>query len=371
MKGMAGDPTPTEDQQPQDPQAPVPDEPAAVPADGAARADGEHPTPEAAAVESGVPQPGAGEPEAQEQPAAEQAAPEQPAAEQAAPEQPAPEQPAAEQAAPEQPAPEQAAPEQAAPEQPAAEQAAQEQQPATEQPAAEQHQAPQEAESRPGGQAKRRRNRNRRKNAAGGAAGAPGGPGGGRQHGAPRAPRGPRGQRQKLPLPFAELRAAAQALSDVHGSRQSLRDAFSVLAEKERNDLSRLVSEDGEWRVRARNIAAGSLGAGRVGKAMAAQVVSMAQLEDVWTVTLSKEEADQRLSRIRDAKQRDQRRRERMRDRDRRSDRVSREDLAKAQDGRVGAQIRIVLDEPREKRDKKGKERRQGTTEDLLSRLGY
>ena len=177
-----------------------------------------------------------------------------------------------------------------------------------------------------------------------------------------------------MPLPFNELRAAASALAEIHGARQALRDAFSVLAEKERTDLSRLVSEDGEWRVRARNIAAGSLGAGRVGKAMAAQVLSMGTVEDVWVVTLSKEEADQRLSRVRESRQRDQRRRERAQERDRRSDRVSREDLAKARDGHVGAQIRIVLDEPREKREKKGKgkgERRQGTTEDLLSRLGY
>ncbi|HSD76291.1 MAG TPA: hypothetical protein VLA98_02760, partial [Solirubrobacteraceae bacterium] len=180
--------------------------------------------------------------------------------------------------------------------------------------------------------------------------------------------------RQKLPLPFPELRSAAQAVSDVHGARQALRDAFSVLAEKERKDISKLVSEDGEWRIRARNIAAGSLGAGRVGKAMAAQVVSMAANEDVWAVTLSKEEAAERLARIRNAKRRDERRRERMAERDRRTDRLTRDQAEKARDGRVGAQIRIILEEPKdqgkEKRSKK-KERRQGTTEDLLSRLGY
>jgi hypothetical protein len=182
----------------------------------------------------------------------------------------------------------------------------------------------------------------------------------------------PRSQRQKLPLPFPELRAAAQAVSEVHGGRQALRDAFSVLADKERKDLSRLVSEDGEWRIRARNIAAGSLGAGRVGKAMAAQVVSMAQNEDVWAVTLSKEEAAERLARVRNAKQRDDRRRQRMADRERSTDRLTRDQAEKARDGRVGAQIRIILEEPKdkEKRSKK-KERRQGTAEDLLSRLGY
>ena len=182
----------------------------------------------------------------------------------------------------------------------------------------------------------------------------------------------PRSQRQKLPLPFPELRSAAQAVSEIHGSRQALRDAFSVLADKERRDLARLVAEDGEWRIRARNIAAGSLGAGRVGKAMAAQIVSMAQNEDVWAVTLSKEEAAARLARIRNAKRRDDRRRERVAERERRTDRLTRDQAQKARDGRVGAQIRIILEEPRdqERRSKK-KERRQGTTEDLLSRLGY
>jgi hypothetical protein len=159
-----------------------------------------------------------------------------------------------------------------------------------------------------------------------------------------------------------------------YGGRRALRDAFSVLGEKERADLSRLVSEDGEWRVRARNIAAGSLGAGRLGKALAAQQISMAEVEDLWAIVLSKEDAA-RQARVRDARQRDERRAKRQAERRNSGDRVSRDDLAKAQDGRVGAQVRIVIEEPRGKRGKKGEkdkgEPRPATTDDLLSRLGY
>src|SRR4029079_459523 len=162
-----------------------------------------------------------------------------------------------------------------------------------------------------------------------------------------------RPQREKGPLPFPELRAAAESIRDVLGQRQVLRDAFSLLADKERQDLSRLVSEDGDWRVRARNIAAGSLGAGRLGKAIAAQQVAMANIEDLWQLTLSKEEAAERAARIRTARQRDERRAQRQAEREQRSDRVSRADLEKAQDGRVGAQIRIVVAGERRERRKK------------------
>ena len=151
-----------------------------------------------------------------------------------------------------------------------------------------------------------------------------------------------------------------------------LRDAFSLLADKERQDLSRLVAEDGDWRIRARNIAAGSLGAGRLGKAIAAQQVAMANVEDLWQLTLSKEEAAERAARIRTARQRDERRAQRQAEREQRSDRVSRAELEKAQDGRVGAQIRFVVTGDREKRRKKGKEppdKRGG--DDMLDRLGY
>jgi hypothetical protein len=260
-------------------------------------------------------------PAAEEQPAAE---PEQPAAE--------PEQPAAE------------------PEQPAAEQPA---------PAADADQpAPQPARD----QGKPRRDRPRRDR-------------GPRQR-RDRAPRQPQQQRASGPLPFQELRDAATALVDLFGARQALRDAFSALGEKERRDLARLVAEDGDWRVRARNIAAGSLGAGRVGKALAAQQISMARVEDLWPLTLSKEEAAERQSRVRNARRRDERRAQRDADREQRSDRVSRADLEKAQDGRVGAQIRIVIGGTSRDRRRKGDEKpeeddKPGSGSDLLDRLGY
>jgi hypothetical protein len=154
-----------------------------------------------------------------------------------------------------------------------------------------------------------------------------------------------------------------------------MRDAFAALGEKERRDLARLVADDGDWRVRARNIAAGSLGAGRVGKALAAQQISMARVEDLWPLTLSKEEAAERQARIRNARRRDERRAQRDAEREQRSDRVSRADLEKAQDGRVGAQIRIVIggtgsrDRRRKEEDDEKGDRKQGSN--LLDRLGY
>ena len=201
----------------------------------------------------------------------------------------------------------------------------------------------------------------------------------------PRRDRGPRqgrgGPRQQQPratgpLPFQELRDAASAVVDLFGARQALRDAFAALGEKERRDLARLVAEDGDWRVRARNIAAGSLGAGRVGKALAAQQISMARVEDLWPLTLSREEAAERQSRVRTARQRDERRAKRDSDREQRSDRVSRADLEKAQDGRVGAQIRFVVAGEREKRRKKGEDQpppdnKRTGGDDVLDRLGY
>jgi hypothetical protein len=160
---------------------------------------------------------------------------------------------------------------------------------------------------------------------------------------------------------------------DLFGARQALRDAFSALGEKERRDLSRLVADDGDWRVRARNIAAGSLGAGRVGKALAAQQISMARVEDLWPLTLSKEEAAERQARIRNARRRDERRAQRDADREQRADRVSRADLEKAQDGRVGAQIRIVIGgtSGRDRRRKEEDEQGRKPGSDLLDRLGY
>ena len=146
----------------------------------------------------------------------------------------------------------------------------------------------------------------------------------------------------------------------------------SASAPKERNDISRLVSDDADFRQRARSISAGSLAARKIGKALAAQQVAIASLEDLWAVTLSKEEAAERLSRIRAAKNRDRERAKRNEERANRSDRVSREDLAKAQDGRVGAQIRFVIEGDQEKRDRKGKKKKQpATANDLLDKLGY
>jgi hypothetical protein len=302
------------------------------------------------------------EPPAAEQPApsGEQAAPaaEQPApsGEQAAPaaEQPAP---SGEQAAPaaEQPAPsgEEAAP---AAEQPApsGEQAA----PAAGLPAAPEAGADDAAGKPARGKGKPRRERPRRDR-------------GPRRD---RPPRQPQQQRATGPLPFQELRDAATAVVDLFGARQALRDAFAALGDKERRDLARLVAEDGDWRVRARNIAAGSLGAGRVGKALAAQQVSMARVEDLWPLTLSKEEAAERQSRIRNARRRDERRAQRDSEREQRSDRVSRADLEKAQDGRVGAQIRIVVGgtgrDRRRRVDDEAKDESKSRS-DLLDRLGY
>ncbi|HEX6391062.1 MAG TPA: hypothetical protein VFZ89_16500 [Solirubrobacteraceae bacterium] len=193
---------------------------------------------------------------------------------------------------------------------------------------------------------------------------------------APKPRRGPKSNppsrgRSREPLPFDELRAAAQCITDLEGSRKALRDAFGELAPKERNDISRLVSDDGDFRQRARSISAGSLAARKIGKALAAQQVAIAALEDMWAVTLSKEEAAERLSRVRRAKNRDRERAKRNEERANRADRVSREDLAKAQDGRVGAQIRFVV-EGEDKRDRKGKKKKQpATANDLLDKLGY
>src|SRR5919201_9781 len=216
--------------------------------------------------------------------------------------------------------------------------------PAAEQPAAAAEQAASRADA-PRGK-KPRRDRPRRDR--------------GQQQGRPRRDRGPRQPQQRAsgPLPFQELRDAATSVVDLFGARQALRDAFAALGEKERRDLSRL-------------------GAGRVGKALAAQQISMARVEDLWPLTLSKEEAAERQARIRNARRRDERRAQRDAEREQRSDRVSRADLEKAQDGRVGAQIRIVIGGTSSRdRRRKGDEDEDPKTQrkdrsDLLDRLGY
>jgi len=94
-------------------------------------------------------------------------------------------------------------------------------------------------------------------------------------------------------------------------------------------------------------------------------------LDDHWAATLDKELAAQKLGRIREAKQRDKQRADRAKERANRSDRVSREDLKAAQDGRVGATIRFVTDdEPRERR-KKPEAPKKPAKSGVLDKLGY
>jgi hypothetical protein len=189
----------------------------------------------------------------------------------------------------------------------------------------------------------------------------------------PRRERRPQPRRERGPLPINELRDAARASTEAYGARRALRDAFSLLAQKERADLSNHVAGDEDHRPRARNIATGSLGAGRLGKAIAAQQIAMARVEDLWTLTLSKEQAAEKLARVRGARQREERRAQRDAERAQRSDRVSREQLAAAQDGRVGAQIRIVgpdrQEKPKRKPEAEQKPAKKG--DDVLDRLGY
>jgi hypothetical protein len=352
---MADEPTPTESDEKQDAPAGKETGAAAAPPPETAPAAAE-PAPEPAAeAQAAAEAPPAPEPEPA--PAAEAPPAPEPQPAPAAEAPPAPEpQPAPAAEAP--PAPE---PQPTAEQQPGGEQqpAAEAQPTAEAQPAAGQQPA---AGGKPGGgKGKPRRDKPRRERG-------PGKPG--RDRGGPRQQQRPSG-----PLPFQELRDAASAVVELFGARQTLRDAFAALGEKERRDLSRLVAEDGDWRVRARNIAAGSLGAGRVGKALAAQQISMARVEDLWPLTLSREEAAERQSRVRSARQRDERRAKRDSEREQRSDRVSRADLEKAQDGRVGAQIRIVIGgQPRDRKrkgDDEPKDEPKPSGSDVLDRLGY
>lgn len=187
--------------------------------------------------------------------------------------------------------------------------------------------------------------------------------------------RPPRPPREKGPLPFNELRDAARALMKQHGEQASLRVAVAELAPKERNDISDLVKGDGDFRVRARSISAGSLAAGKLGKALAAQQIAVADVKDLWPLFLSKEEAAERQAWVRNAKRRDEQRVKRQEERRNRADRISKEDMEKARDGRVGAQIRFVIagqDDEKRDRKKKGDEPKKKTTAaDLLDRLGY
>ena len=186
-----------------------------------------------------------------------------------------------------------------------------------------------------------------------------------------RRPAVPNLPKTRAPLPIDELRDASRSTLELFGPQQAVKDSFSVLGAKERQDISALIAQDEDHRPRARNIANCSLGAGRIYKAMAATILSMVRQEDLWAATLDKELAAQKLGRIREAKQRDKQRADRAKERANRSDRVSREDLKAAQDGRVGATIRFVTDdEPRERR-KKPEPPKKPAKSGVLDKLGY
>ncbi len=176
--------------------------------------------------------------------------------------------------------------------------------------------------------------------------------------------------RSRAPLPLDELRDASRATLDLFGQK-GIREAFLILAPRERQDISALIAGDEDHGPRARNIANGSLGAGRIDKAMSATIISMARIEDLWVITLDKERAAEKTGRIRAAKQRDKQKADRAKERANRSDRVSREDMEKARDGSVGATIRIVTDEKRERRPKGEPPAEKPQRESVLDKLGY
>ena len=178
--------------------------------------------------------------------------------------------------------------------------------------------------------------------------------------------------RSRADLPIDDLRDASRATMDLFGPEKAVRESFSILAPRERSDISALVAADEDARPRARNIANGSLGAGRIDKAMAATIISMAPQQALWTVTLDREQAAQRLGRVRAAKQRDRERNERARERKRGGDRVSKEQLKAAQDGSVGATIRFVTEEDRREERKSSKQdKRKDGGSSVLDELGY
>ena len=177
--------------------------------------------------------------------------------------------------------------------------------------------------------------------------------------------------RSRADLPIDDLRDASRATMDLFGPERAVRESFSILAPRERSDISALVAADEDARPRARNIANGSLGAGRIDKAMAATIISMAPQQALWTVTLDREQAAQRLGKVRAAKQRDRERNERARERKRGGDRVSKEQLKAAQDGSVGATIRFVTEEDRREERKAAKERKPKGGSSVLDELGY
>ena len=101
---------------------------------------------------------------------------------------------------------------------------------------------------------------------------------------------------------------------------------------------------------------------------MAATILSMAPIEELWAVVLDKEQAAIKLGRIREAKQRDEQRAKRAAERANRADRISREDLEKARDGSVGAKVRIVMGEEKRDRPEKPPKAKKPS---FLEELGY
>ncbi|WP_354698417.1 hypothetical protein DSM112329_04095 [Paraconexibacter sp. AEG42_29] len=197
---------------------------------------------------------------------------------------------------------------------------------------------------------------------------------------------GSRPPREKGPLPFDDLREAARTIVEIHGKRVALRDAFGELAQKERDQISEIVAADGDFRVRARAISAGSLSAGKIGKALAAQQIAIADVQDLWALTLSKEDAAERQSWVRNAKRRDDERAKKQAERRNSADRISKEDMAKARDGHVGAKVRMdpailaafgggdaaaAPTEAEAAEAKKDKKKKQPQKSSVLDRLGY
>jgi hypothetical protein len=162
----------------------------------------------------------------------------------------------------------------------------------------------------------------------------------------------------RAPLPVQELREAAAAVSATIGPRRAARDAVSLLAPRELDELAGLLRDRDlkSLRRRARAIASGSLGArlrgqasgakrvDPLGKAIAAQTLADAPVENLEAVLLDKEEAAMRAARQRAGRRRDEDKRRREQERSGSEGRATREQLALGQDGQISAKIRIVVD---------------------------
>lgn len=167
----------------------------------------------------------------------------------------------------------------------------------------------------------------------------------------PRAP-------ARAPLPVQELREAAAANSEAIGLRRAARDAIGLLAPRELDELAGLLRDRDlkSLRRRARAIASGSLGArlrgqasgakrvDPLGKAIAAQTLADAPVEQLEAVLLDKEEAAIRAARQRAGRRRDEAKRRREQERSGSEGRATREQMALGQDGQISAKIRIVVD---------------------------